>query len=261
MIPAQRRAKILDLVRRQGGASIDHLAGHLGASTSTVRRDLNLLTNQGYLERSHGGATVRTLPPTTFEPDRKIGANVAHDAKVVIGAHAAALIESGQSVIFDSSSTVLEAAKWVVERELAITAVTNDLRIGTELAASERVRLVVPGGTLRGKSYTLTGNPGLEFLAGIHADVALIGIHSLARQRLSETSTEVAHVKRLMAAAARRVIILADSSKFEGPAFARVCEVAQIDQVITDDEAPVEELRKLEELGVEVTLVKIGRGS
>ena len=261
MIPAQRRAKILDLVRRQGGASIDHLAGHLCASTSTVPRDLNLLTKQGYLERSHGGATVRTLPPTTFEPDREIGADIARDAKVVIGARAAALIESGQSVIFDSSSTVLEAAKWVVERELRITALTNDLKIAIELAAAPGIKLIVVGGALRAGSFTLTGNPGQEFLHGIHADLALVGIHSLARQRLSETSIEVAQMKRLMIDAARRAIVLADSSKFEGPAFAKVCDVARVDRIITDDEAADDDLADLGRLGVQVDRARIGRAA
>ncbi|MDP6788433.1 MAG: DeoR/GlpR family DNA-binding transcription regulator [Rhodospirillales bacterium] len=258
MIPAQRRGRILDVVRSLGGASIEHLAERLGASPSTVRRDLHFLTAQGYLERSHGGATVKTLPRTTFEPDREIGSIVAHGAKVAIGAMAASMVENGQSVIFDSSSTVLEAAKWVGERELEITAVTNDLEIGTHFAKSTHVRLVMLGGTLRPRSFTLTGDPGLGFLEGINVDLALMGIHSLAGFRLSETSTEVAAMKRCMIAAARRTILLVDSSKFEVPAFTRVCEVTEVDQVISDDGIPAEAVRELKGLGVPVALARIG---
>ena len=261
MIPAQRRAMILDLVRRHGGASIEQLADHLRTSSSTVRRDLIFLTRQGYLERTHGGATVKTLPRTTFEPHHEIGANVAHAAKVAIGAVAASLVEDGQSVILDSSSTVLEAARWIVEREVSLTAVTNDLKIAAELATSNRIRLIVPGGTLRPRSFTLVGDPGLDFLDGLHVDLALIGIHALARQRLSETSVEVAAMKRRMMAAARQSVVLADSSKFGEPAFAQVADILQVEGLITDDEIPAEELHRLERLGVRVTLAPMSRGA
>ena len=258
MIPAQRRAQILDVVRARGGASIEHLAERLGASPSTVRRDLGFLTRQGYLERSHGGATVKTLPRSTFEPDREIESIVALSAKVAISAVAASLIENGQSVIFDSSSTVLEAAKWVVERELEITAVTNDLEIGTLFAKSTRARLVMLGGTLRPRSCTLTGDPGLQFLEGMHVDLALMGIHSLAGGRLSETSTEVAAIKRRMIAAARRTVLLVDSSKFVEPAFTRVCDVRDVDQVITDSDISAVAVGELEALDVAVSVARIG---
>src|SRR4051812_14963953 len=118
MIAAQRRALILEELRREGAGAIVTLAETIGVSPSTIRRDLEFLTDRGYIVRSHGGAILNEPHGTTFEPEREIGAHVAHVAKAAIGARAAALLEHGQSVIFDSSSTVLEAAKVVVERNL-----------------------------------------------------------------------------------------------------------------------------------------------
>ena len=106
MIAAQRRALILEHIRREGGGSIVALADIIGASQSTIRRDLDSLVDGGFILRSRGGALLEETPRTTFEPERKIGAQVSRAAKIAIGARAAELIERGQSVIFDSSSTV-----------------------------------------------------------------------------------------------------------------------------------------------------------
>ncbi|MGQ0664065.1 MAG: DeoR/GlpR family DNA-binding transcription regulator [Pseudomonadota bacterium] len=254
LIPAQRRALVLDLIRRRGVAAVSEIAQAIGGSFSTVRRDLDELTAQGYMERTHGGALLKTRLRTTFEPGHEIAANLEHAAKVAIGGRAAELVEDGQCVIFDSSSTVLEAAVRVVERDLGLTAVTNDLKIATLLAAAPRIRVIVLGGTVRPGSSTLIGEPGESFIEGLHADLALIGTHSLARQRLGDTSIEIAAIKRRMIAAARHVAVLADSSKFAQPAFCEICPAQAVHRLITDREIPKDDRRALEELGVTVDI-------
>ncbi len=207
MISAQRRALVLDHLRRFGGASIVALADTIGVSASTIRRDLDYLTEGGYIIRSHGGAMLLERPGTTFEPQRDIGANIALDAKASIGARAVDMLEAGQSIIFDSSSTVLEAAKVVVARQMRLTACTNDIGTAAVLAGSSTLSVVVLGGTIRHGSMTLMGDPGLSFLSSIHVDTALIGIHSLCDGRLSETSIDLAAMKRqddLLCVAGRR---------------------------------------------------------
>lgn len=250
MIAAQRRAHILDQVRTQGGASIGELADGIGASLSTIRRDLDYLTQEGYLVRSHGGAVLAEAQRTTFEPRREIGAHLAREAKRAIGRRAAELIEPGQSVIFDSSSTVLEAARAVVARNLNLTACTNDIGTAVALAAGERIQLVVLGGSVRPGSFTLVGDPGQSLLDRLHADLTLLGIHSLARGRLSETSLEVAAMKRRMITSAARVLLLADSSKFQHPAFCDVGALSEVHAVVTDGGLADEHRRLLDDLGV-----------
>src|SRR3954451_7734530 len=204
MIAAQRRALIVEFVRRHGGASISELAQGIGVLASTVCRDLDFLTEAGYLVRRHGAALRPESRRTTSEPRHEIGVHLAHAAKVAIGRRAAELIENGQSVIFDSSSTVLEAARAVVGRGLRLTACTNDIGTAAVLAAGERIQLLVLGGSVRPGSLTLIGEPGQSFLDRLHADIALMGIHALARGRLSETSLEVAAMKRRMIDSAAR---------------------------------------------------------
>ena len=255
LIPAARRARVLELVRHEGAASLQGLAASVGVSLATTRRDLDFLTRGGYLERTHGGALLRTRLRTTFEPAAEITAKVALPAKRAIGRRAAAAVEDGQSVILDSSSTVLEAARALVERDLAITVVTNDLRIAIALSASPHVQLMLPGGLVRAGSFTLTGPAAQGFIQGLRADIALIGIHSLAGARPSETSIEVALMKRSLIAAAGRVLLLANSSKFEHPAFCEVCLIGAISEVITDNAIRDGDLAALVRAGVAVTKV------
>jgi len=256
MIAAQRRALVLEQLRREGGGSIVALAASIGVSPSTIRRDLEFLTEGGYIVRSHGGAILNEPRRSTFEPEREIGAHVAHAAKAAIGARAAALLEPGQSVIFDSSSTVLEAAKVVVAKNLRLTACTNDLATATVLAGSDDLQLVVLGGTARRGSLTLIGDPGLSFLERLHADIAFIGIHSLVGGRLSETSIDLAAMKRRMIVNAARAVVLADSSKFRHPAFCDVCAASEIQTLITDGDIGPRDREMLAEAGVEVIVAR-----
>ncbi len=255
LIPAQRRAIVLDHIRKRGAASIQELSDAVGISISTVRRDLEHLEERGYLERSHGGALIQKQMQSTFEPEAAISAQFARAEKEVIGQAAAATLRAGESVIFDSSSTVLAAARACVERELALTAVTNDLGIGQALAGSPNIRIVVLGGTVRAGSLTMVGEPGQDFLANLSADVAFIGTHAISGASLTETSLEAAAMKRAMIAAARRVVLLADASKFQPAAFCRICDLTAIHEVVTDDRADPADIARLRDLGLAVTVV------
>jgi DeoR family transcriptional regulator of aga operon len=259
VIPAKRRSLVLEYMLQHGAASIQELSDALGASPSTVRRDLEQLESEGHLRRTHGGAVVSSANHSTFEPDAAIAAQVSRVEKSAIGAAAAALLSTGDSVIFDSGSTVLAAARIAVERRIALTAVTNDLGIGQVLAKSEKIRVVVLGGTVRRGSLTLVGEPGQSFMADIHADIAFVGTQSITGKLLSDTSVEIASIKRAMIASARRVILLADSSKFQPAAFCKICEVTAVHEVITDSGAPPKQVAQLRDLGVKVTIVEVAR--
>lgn len=257
LIPAARRAKALELVRLHGAISIQRLADEMKTSISTARRDVDYLSSEGYLERSHGGALLSVRSRTTFEPATDIADQVARAAKIAIGRHAAGLIEDGQSVILDSSSTVLEAAHALAERELSLTVVTNDLRIAVALREKPKVQLIVPGGQVRPGSFTLIGSAAQSVIRSLHADIALIGVHSLAQLRPSETSLEVASLKQAWIEAANRVLLLLDSSKFEQSAFCEICPIQRIHEIVCDDALDSAHRRALEQLGLRVTLVPI----
>ena len=103
---------------------------------------------------------------------------------------------------------------------------------------------------------TLVGEPGQSFLDRLHADIAFIGIHSLARQRLTETSLEVAGMKQRMIDSAAHVVVLADSSKFVHVAFCEVCPLTRVHTVVTDTELAAAHRNSLAELEIETILVQ-----
>lgn len=251
-IPAQRRAEIRALLGLRGAASISEISDVLGVSYSTVRRDLDELDRQGSVRRSHGGAV--TIEGTAFEfrfEDRRRHNPVE---KRGIGRRAVALLEDGQSVVFDSSSTVLAAAEALGGRKIGISAVTNDVGVASVLAETPGASVAVPGGEIRDGSFTLLGSYTQAFLHGLHVDVAFMGIHAVTGDVLSESSLDAVEAKRAMMRAARRVILLADHSKFRVPSFFEVANLDDIDDLVTDGETPREILEEAKAGGVAVHL-------
>ncbi len=253
IIPAQRRNVILELLRKKGVLSVHELSGATGVSHPTVRRDLDWLAKAGMVERSHGGATLKAVPGTTFEPDHSITADMARQEKALISQLAVERLRDNQSVIFDSSSTVMQAARLAADRGLHLTAVTNDIRISEILAACSTMRLIVCGGTLRPGSFTLVGEPGTGFLQQLHVDVAVMGIHGLHGASCSDTSLEIAYTKRYMVAAAQKILVLVDSSKFGQIAFFDAFDIDERFEIITDRPLPQAMRQMIEEKGGKIT--------
>ncbi|MDB5825025.1 MAG: bacterial regulatory, arsR family protein [Herminiimonas sp.] len=251
LLPTQRQSFILDVLTEQGVATLHQLAERLGASFSTVRRDLDELARKRLVERTHGGATLGTLSQaeTEEEGSRSPSASM-RAAKEAIGRLAATRIREGDSVIFDSSTTVMEAARVIAASRLRITAVTNNIKIADLLAGSDAVRLIVPGGTRRPGTNVLAGEPGDSFFSHLHADIALIGAQSASAGMLTDSRIEGASAKRLLLSAVRTKILLIDSWKFGGPGFCDVVPLTEFDEVITDDELPADERRDLERRGI-----------
>ena len=267
LIPEQRKSRILEIIYKQGTGGVREIAGLVGASVATVRRDLAELEERGSIKRIRGGAMLTLNARTTFEPDSQYASQVAVEQKEAIGRAAAEMIVDGESVIFDSSSTVHQAARFAQERCGNILAVTNDVETACLLARGRGIKVQVLGGSLRPGSYTLLGDPGQEFLNRLHVEVCFLGIQAIHLPTrspsgfktksvgLSDTSTEVAAMKRAMLRAARRRVVLADSSKFGQLAFCEVCRMDEIDSVITDSGLDPAIKGDLESLGVEVITV------
>lgn len=253
LLPTQRQSYILDVLAEQKVVSLHMLSERLGASFSTVRRDLDELVRQGMVERTHGGAMLSQVRQEWAEgPSEATPSGAIRAAKESIGRLAATRIREGDSVIFDSSTTVLEAARVVVESKLRITAVTNNIKIADLLATSENVRLIVPGGSRRSGTFVLAGEPGDSFFGRLHADVAFIGAQSASNGMLNDSRIESASGKRILIGAARTRILLIDSWKFGGPNFCDVAPLTVFEEIITDDGLSEEQRHELERSGIVV---------
>jgi DeoR/GlpR family transcriptional regulator of sugar metabolism len=255
LLPAKRRALILEHLRQSGSASIQQLADAIGGSQSTVRRDLEHLTEKGYLERTHGGAQLTERPRATFERESPVNAELRHEEKVAIGREAAKRLGPGDSVIFDGSSTVMEAVRAAAERSLQLTVVTNSVEIGLFGSHVPSWRVIMPGGTIRSGFEYLVGNPAEEFMRTLHADICMVGASAVTGTLVTDNSLEVASLKRAMISAARKTILLVDSSKFTVPGFCSLCDVTLLDEVITDKGIRADAMTSLRSTDRPITVV------
>jgi DeoR family transcriptional regulator of aga operon len=254
LLPAQRRARIVAFLQAHGAVTLKQLAQALRASASTLRRDLDELEGEGVLDRTHGGAYLRQQAYSTFEPEPDAAAELSPREKAAIGAAAAARLQPGQSVFFDSGSTTLAAARAVAARGVPLVAVTNDLAIAQVLGTSGHIRVHVLGGQLRAGSHTLVGDTVLGGIADLRADVLLLGIHAVTDGVLSETMPEVVAVKQAFIRSSALRWLLIDGSKFRPRAFMRVDGLEAMDEIFTDGPLPLSESEHLREMTVALNI-------
>jgi DeoR/GlpR family transcriptional regulator of sugar metabolism len=255
MLPAMRRARIIELLRKDGMASLKDMADALAVSLSTLRRDVDYLCDSGHLERTHGGAVLNVNRQGSFEPAPEIASELESVAKRAIGQRAAGMIRPGQTVIFDSGTTTAATALYARERGIAFTAVTNDLAIAGLLSASAAIQVFVTGGSVRTGSATLLGSGALQSFLRLHADIAFIGTHALTATDLSDTSIELAEIKRAILRAASQIVLLADSSKIFARAFCSFGSTADISLLVTDDRLSPQAEADLRAAGVPLEIV------
>ena len=246
---ADRFGRILELLARDGSVSVVALAGDLGVSEATVRRDLQLLGEQRLLERSHGGAVAQGTAhelPVRYRTGRS-------DEKQRIARAAAELVEPGMSVGLNGGTTTTEVARALAARQ-DLTVVTNALNIAVELAVRANLKLIVTGGVARSASYELVGPLADATLQGIYVDLAFVGVdgidavHGLTTQNEVEAATD-----RALMARAGRTIVVADASKLGHVAFAFIAALGPVEALLTDADADPAEVERLRAAGLRVT--------
>jgi DeoR family transcriptional regulator of aga operon len=243
---------ILDRLSAHGTVDVSELVAELGVSAATIRRDLELLEQQRLLTRTHGGAVGQGV---SYELPLRYKSARRHEDKHRIASAAAASVGEGAAVGLTGGTTCTEVARQLIERQ-RLTIVTNALNIASELVVRPNLKLVVTGGYARPESYELVGPIAESSLAGLNLDVVFLGTDGISpRAGLTthhevEANTDLALIER-----ARRVVVVADSSKIGRVAFAQICAIGRIDELITDAAAPLDVVAELGDAGVLVTTV------
>ena len=247
---AERLDGILARLASDGSVSVRELTQSMGASSATVRRDLKLLEQQQLLSRSHGGAVRNGL---LYElPVRYRGGQHAEEKERIADA-AAERIADAETVGLTGGTTTTAVARRL--RNRALTVVTNAVNIASELVISETIRLVVTGGVARPQSYELIGPLADASLEGLNVDLMFLGVDGVNASGVTTHDEIEAQTDRKMVGRAARVIVVCDSSKIGRSALSRICTLSQIDELITDVDAPEEGLDALRAAGVEVVRV------
>lgn len=247
-----RLSTILEQLSANGSVSVTELGSSFGVSLATIRRDLQLLEEQRLVSRVHGGAVARGI---LYELPLRYKVARNQEEKRRIADAAATEVSEGATIGFTGGTTTTEVARALSEKA-GLTVVTNALNIASELAVRSNLKLVVPGGVARAASYELAGPIAEATLAGLNLDLVFVGVDGISVEAGCTTHHEVeAHSNRALIERARRAIVVADGSKLGRITFARICELHEIDELITDDGADPGQLAQLQEGGVRVRTV------
>ncbi len=258
-----RRRRMAEVIAARGFMKVVELGETFGISGVTVRSDLDALERARLILRTHGGAVPRQPPPER-EASFEESLESSSAAKERIGAAAAALVLSGQSVLLDVGTTTLAVARALVARADLhdVTVVTNGLTIALELErAIPRFTVVVTGGTLRPLQHSLVDPLARPVLEQVHADIAFLGCNGVDVERgVTNINLPEAEIKRLMLGASARPVVVADSSKLDRVHLGAVGPLADVATLITDDGAAASRLDAFRAAGVEVVVAGSGPG-
>lgn len=248
-LPGARRSLIAEYVRVRGGASVLELADGFAVSSDTVRRDLDLLDEQGLVARTHGGAVALATPSADLGSIAERGSRQLA-AKRAIGLAAARLVHDGDTVLINGGSTTVAVARAIEPRDVAV--VTCSPAVAQESGQAAGRGVFVLGGRWHASFGVVVGPVVLPGASRLRADLLILGVAGIDSDGLTIANIEEAEMLTGMIDAATRVVVVADSTKFDRVAFARLAGLDRVDVLVTD-RAPTAELAEgLQRSGVEV---------
>lgn len=233
MTTFERRQRILGLLREKPGIKVTELAQLLDVSEGTIRNDLAALAEGKQLTRVRGGAVV-TDAPSVSHPPFASRARVNAQAKQSIARRAADLIEDGDAILMDASSTVYTLVHFLQDRR-NLTVVTNGIEVARALAQNRSNTVILVGGVLSPEGTSVTGLLSEQILKDLHIKTAFVSCYGFSLGvGLTEVDLHEAQIKGRMIASAESVVALIDASKFGKVDLAPFARLDQIDHIFTD---------------------------
>lgn len=255
MHASQREAAIFQLINDSGFVSFRELERTLEASPATIRRDLDRLATEGRVVRVHGGAKLPneqtgTGSLTGVPFHQNINRN--REAKEAIGKAAAALCQSGEGVIIDGGSTTLQMCPHL--DGLGLQVLTNSLHIVSALLTQTSTRITVPGGAVFREQNIILSAGGDDLIPRFHAPKLFMGAAAVGPQGVMQADILLVAAERQFIDRAEQLILLVDSSKFEGSSGHVVCDLGEIDLLVTDSGIQKRDRKMLKDAGIKVVV-------
>ena len=252
-----RHQQILEMLAGREAVGVSELTARFRVTAMTIRRDLEILEQQGSLTRTHGGAILAAPAVVAFAFSERQQSHLAE--KAAIARVAARLVKPGMTVILDTGTTTLEVAR-ALRGIAGIKVLTSSLAIASALLAHDDLELVLLGGTVSARSPDLSGPLTEDNLGAFRAELAFIGADAVDARGLYTSSQQIARVSRAMIANASRTLLVADSSKFGKTSFARFAGWNQIEGIITDSGMAAASRRWLGRITKSATFAPVGPG-
>lgn len=254
MTIAERHKFILDKLNREGFVSVADLSREMDVTMVTVRKDLKLLEDKELLFRSHGSAT----PVSPYVNDRPVNEKklVQVGQKAGIAALATKLIQEGEAIIIGSGTTLMALAK-AIPKNTNLTVLTAAIDVTMALNDHQNLEVIQLGGMVRKSSSSVVGHFAEEMLINFACSKLFLGIDGISPEfGLTTSNMMEAHLNAKMLKSVQKTIVLTDSSKFGKKGFGKICELDDIDVIITDDGISDTYKAMLEERGIEVQIAK-----
>jgi DeoR/GlpR family transcriptional regulator of sugar metabolism len=252
--PERRRLAIAERLRARGQGSVADLEEEFDVSAMTIRRDLRELERQGLATRTHGGATAPGL--ASHEDSFSQRVNVDVEVKQRLATVAAAMVEPGETVFIDSSSSAYFVARQIIAKGIPASIVTNSLPVMQLFASTvAQVELTGVGGWLRGLTLSLVGPAAVRTIRDHFADKLFMSVKGVAEDgSLTDPDALECEVKRAMIERAEESILLVQAGKFQERGSHLIASCGELSLVLGADLAP-HEVRQLEQNGVKVICV------
>lgn len=249
----QRRETILEMIREDGTVSVKMLTETFGLTEATIRTDLRMLQQEGFVQRYHGGATLVTAKQNTGALQLERQTHL--EAKDAIGRLAAGLIENGDTVIFDSGTTTTAIASHL-QHIHRLSVVTTGVNIALMLGGEPGINILLTGGTFKFPTLSTSGEKAAGFFENVLAEKLFLATACISpRLGLSVPSETDIKVKTAMINSANTVYVVADSSKIDKVSmFALPCEWSKIHYLITDSGITRQSVNAFEALGIKVLI-------
>ncbi len=252
-----RHKNILKVLAANDIVLVAELSKILSVSEVTIRADLTTLAEEGKVQRVHGGAQLleeRIRQEHSFQIRR----NQNSDSKMRIGKYAAQFVDSFDSILLDSSTTVLAMAQALRDRDglKETTVIPTGIWTAIELMSCSNINVLMPSGYLRSISGSITGLPTSEFFENLNIQKAFLGAWGVSIEHgLTDSHLLEIELKKMIIKKAKEVIILVDGSKFQQNGLASYSETKNVSKIITDNNAPKNIIKKINALGISVHVV------
>lgn len=246
----ERRQEILKFLRANGSASVSVIGEHVDASPATIHRDLELLADQKVIERVHGGALALEAlddPPVATERLKRVA-----EKEMIANAALARITPRVSSIFLEASTTIAHLVPRLRSMSDKVFA-TNSPEIALELATGDAEVLIV-GGNLRSSTLAAVGPLAVMALQSVNIDLAFIGLSALDVHGVTTMNSIEAETKAAVIKVTNQVIALGDGGKLGRRALVPVAPLSELSELITDPDAPAEEVEALRQAGLTVTV-------
>lgn len=250
MLAIERRRQIVTKLTTDGKVIVSELAKAYGVTEETIRRDLDKLEQDGLASKTYGGAVSKHSSALDLPYNIREGVNVS--AKQDIANKVAALISDGERLMIDSSSTALYIVKKLKEKK-NLTIITNSVKILLEIADMSDWTVLSTGGMLKKGGLSLMGSSAEKMVNSYHVDTTIFSCKGIdTGLGVMDSNESDSLIKQAMTSSADRCILALDEEKFDKKSFVKVCDLIDVDILVTDSEPSEKWTGYCEDNGIEL---------